>query len=248
VRRDQLSARDYDYLWKKWERLRLDVPHMSLVGSNYILNRLGWAYRTPRRAYHNLTHVARCLRQLDKLKLDRIPFRGGPDRYELELALWFHDAVYDATRKDNEWASAKFFINTFANCGLAHHVDAVYPLILATTHQQPGLTDAERLVQDIDLADVGGTWARYHRNYLAIRAEFKHLSDEKWEDGRRKFIKQFLSRNKIYQTPYLAAREKQARANLEREQALLWQQCHERFNKITYGYMGKLAKVHDRFP
>ena len=51
------------------------------------------------RYYHNLNHVRDCLDQLQATpKCD--------DHDSLKLALWFHDAIYDATRSDNEAASA----------------------------------------------------------------------------------------------------------------------------------------------
>ena len=58
-------------------------------------------YREPGRHYHTWAHVASCLRELR---------RAGPGPAEaqaLELALWFHDAVYRPGRGDNEQASAE---------------------------------------------------------------------------------------------------------------------------------------------
>ena len=58
------------------------------------------AYRSPDRAYHTLQHLGECFDRLDEA--GDLMERAG----ELLVALWFHDAVYDTRRDDNEAASA----------------------------------------------------------------------------------------------------------------------------------------------
>ena len=62
--------------------------------------RLVAAYSEPHRHYHTMRHVAACLRELDSAA------DLASDAREVELALWFHDAIYSTTAGDNEARSA----------------------------------------------------------------------------------------------------------------------------------------------
>ena len=57
-------------------------------------------YSEGHRYYHNFDHVTNCLGHLDGV-------RGELDSpLELELALWFHDAIYKPISQNNEEESA----------------------------------------------------------------------------------------------------------------------------------------------
>src|ERR1043165_7157252 len=53
-------------------------------------------YSEPHRKYHDIRHLSECFSGLDDLRA----FAEHPA--EIELALWFHDAIYDVRRNDNE--------------------------------------------------------------------------------------------------------------------------------------------------
>src|SRR5690606_4689790 len=66
-----------------------------------VWNELVARYGERRRHYHTLEHVAGCLAGLDA-------YRVLAERSEeVELALWFHDAVYVPWKSDNEERSAE---------------------------------------------------------------------------------------------------------------------------------------------
>ncbi len=58
-------------------------------------------YADPQRAYHTLDHITDCLRHFDAVR----HLAAWPAA--VELAIWFHDAIYDPQRGDNETRSAE---------------------------------------------------------------------------------------------------------------------------------------------
>jgi len=63
--------------------------------------RLTQAYAESQRHYHNQQHIAECLAEFDAAR------HLAQQPVALELALWFHDAVYDPKAGDNEEQSAR---------------------------------------------------------------------------------------------------------------------------------------------
>src|SRR5262249_29021873 len=63
-----------------------------------VLNR----YSEPHRHYHTTQHLAECFEKVQ----DIIAMAEHPA--EVKVALWFHDAIYDTQRHDNEQRSAEW--------------------------------------------------------------------------------------------------------------------------------------------
>ena len=111
---------------------------------------LSAAYAEPHRAYHGADHINDCLTQFDAVS----ELAHRPD--EVEIALWFHDAVYDPRASDNEEKSAVWAVQALSSGGISAETAArVSHLVLATKHSAlPHEPDAQ-FVTDIDLSILG---------------------------------------------------------------------------------------------
>lgn len=165
-------------------------------------------YNQPARFYHNLDHIAFCLRELHAVD----PQRQQP---ALELAIWFHDAVYVPGSPTNESDSARLVSDALAPHLSPGVLAAVQRLIRATTHLEPGTDDEERLIQDIDLAGLAKPLPLFRADSDAIRREYAHVPDAAFLAGRRAFLENLLERPAIYGTARFRDRcEAAARENL----------------------------------
>lgn len=169
-------------------------------------------YAEPHRAYHTRQHLAECLALLPRLA-------GAAQRpAEVALALWFHDAIYDTARHDNEarcadWARCAAWAFG-ADDGVAQRLQA---LVLATRHQALPQTPDERVLVDIDLAILGAAPARFDDYEQQVRREYAAVPEAAFRAGRRRILQQFLDRPALYGTPIgRQLFERRARANLQR--------------------------------
>ena len=114
----------------------------------------------------------------------------------LVLAILFHDAVYDATRKDNEAASARLARLHLTDLGVAPGMIArVEALILATRHGGEAAADDHdmALLVDLDLAILAATPERYAAYAAAIRREYAHVPEDQFRTGRAAVLTGFLA-------------------------------------------------------
>ena len=175
----------------------------------------------PNRRYHGVEHIAAVLRGLVELTGDLDP--------ELVLVAFFHDAIYDATRIDNEERSAQLAEERLRRVGLTDStIGFVCETIRATAgHQLPdqsalpgGEADLERAAAFLD-ADLSilGAWDKTYSGYAeAIRQEYAHMEDHAFTQGRAGVLRSFLDREQLYFTDAgQMAWEAAARRNLQRE-------------------------------
>ncbi len=201
---------------ESWRRLWGELGAREVNGG--LMNQLVAAHSERHRRYHTLQHLRECLAHFDAAAaLARHPA-------EVELALWFHDAVYDPQRSDNEERSAAWAHDSVLAAGCPAEVaDRVAALVRLTQgHAAPdGDPDAD-LMLDVDLAVLGATPARFAEYERQIRAEYAHLAEADFRAGRRRVLEGFLARPRIYRTgPFHDALEARARANLQHALAAL---------------------------
>lgn len=177
-----------------------------------ILDELRIVYNHPARFYHDIEHINDMHEKLNESKHLAV----YPDR--IILVIWFHDAVYDPTRQDNELKSAELWSHKMQG-----HIneDAIIwgkRAILATIDHLPNTDKDIQLLLDLDLAPLGASWEQFQFNTKQIRQEYIHVPDYLFQEGRRHFFRKFLARKRIYGTDYWHDRlGAKARENMERE-------------------------------
>lgn len=168
-------------------------------------------YSEPHRRYHTLDHIQYCLSQLDRVR------HLAADADAIELALWFHDVIYDPTLNDNERRSADLFESLLGGYLPDHRAARVYRLIIVTEYPSEPDDGDERLMVDIDLSSFALPWEAFMRDTQAIRAEFAHVPEERFVAGKLRFLNAMLSRPRFYQSDYFHDHlEDRARSNIER--------------------------------
>jgi predicted metal-dependent HD superfamily phosphohydrolase len=169
-------------------------------------------YAEPHRAYHTLQHIRECFAELEPASssAERLP--------EVQIALWFHDAIYDTSAQDNEEQSARWaHASLVANGASPETAARVHSLVLATKHDGvPEGTDAKLLV-DVDLSILGAADSRFAEYERQVREEYSWVSEAAFRQGRARVLASFLERPSIYSTPWFVSRlEERARTNLSR--------------------------------
>ena len=183
---------------------------LGAVSDDALHARLITAWSEPQRHYHTLQHLDECLAHFDTAR--EAAQRPG----EVALALWFHDAIYDTQRHDNEARSAALAHDSLLQAGVARDAaDRVHALVMATRHDAlPQGADAQLLV-DIDLAILGAPRERFDEYERQVGLEYAHVPEADRRAGRGRILRAFLARPAIYGTPLFRARfEAAARANL----------------------------------
>ncbi|GAB4264979.1 MAG: hypothetical protein Kow0080_04670 [Candidatus Promineifilaceae bacterium] len=166
------------------------------------------------RFYHNLDHLAQVLATIDWLRDVAV------DVTAVELAAWFHDAVYNPRRQDNEAASAALAGEWLSALAVPQpRVERVQQLILATRHGQTAVSvDPDvAVLLDADLAVLAADPEQYDHYAQAIRREYAFVDETVYRNGRVHILQHFLQRDHIYYTPPMQPKEPLARANIKRE-------------------------------
>jgi predicted metal-dependent HD superfamily phosphohydrolase len=202
-------------LWDKWNDLwrRLDAPGHPKRPFERLMDRYGEGHRH----YHTVDHLQHCLTELGPIR----DCAEDPDA--VEMALWFHDAIYEPSASDNEERSAELARTVLHVGGFEDaFADKVAALVMATKHAgvQPG-RDAETLL-DCDLAILGAKPDAFDAYERGIRREYDFVPQPTFRERRAKILRAFLGRGAIYCTfPMRAKYEHRARKNLERSIARL---------------------------
>ncbi len=189
-----------------WSGLSVAPPSEALLDG--LLSR----YAESHRAYHTLKHIRECFEQFDAAR--HLAERPA----QVELAIWFHDAVYDTRSFDNEERSAEWAARSLLEAGAPSEAsDRVRDLVLATKYNAKSTGPDASLVVDVDLAILGAEPVRFNEYEAQVRQEYSWVSETVFREGRSKILRGFLARPHIYATCEFRARfEARARDNLGR--------------------------------
>ncbi|MCG8671719.1 MAG: N-methyl-D-aspartate receptor NMDAR2C subunit [Pseudomonadales bacterium] len=194
-------------LEKRWHSLF--PKNTSICNLGYGFESIINHYQEPHRYYHNLNHISACLNHLDQ-------FENLDSPQDIELAIWFHDVIYDPLAKDNEEKSAEFAIMTLDNLKFdSVRTEKIAHLVILTKHPSAPTNHDEKALLDIDLSILGSEASLYSDYESWIRQEYKSVPNFLYRKGRRKVLQSFLDQPTIYFTDVFKNKyEEQARKNL----------------------------------
>jgi predicted metal-dependent HD superfamily phosphohydrolase len=131
------------------------------------------AYNQNQRKYHTTQHLTECIAKFnDHQGLAKEPA-------EVEMALWFHDAIYDLQAADNEEKSAQWAVNELTNAAANREAIArIESLILATKHTALPMGQDQILLVDIDLSILGATSMRFAEYENQVRQEYSFVPEQ----------------------------------------------------------------------
>lgn len=197
-----------------WRGLKIGIAPYPV----YML--LAKTYSNVNNVYHNWSHILRCLAVLDSSSLGITAI----NKKAVVAAIWFHDAVYDPAKSDNEQQSADLAWNLYRNKvgWKPNECDELRQIILDTTHKNdvPFRRFDSRVVCDIDLSILASDAALYNFYASAIRWEYSFVSDDVYRQHRVSALNNLLKINSgdIYYTRTGVQLWKQAAiANINRE-------------------------------
>jgi len=169
-------------------------------------------YAEPQRKYHTRQHLEECLALFEEV------IALAPHPAEVEMALWFHDAVYDVKGSGNEERSADWAHRALIDAGVdPASADRVRQLVLVTKHDGVPSSPDEQVLVDIDLAILGAERQRFDEYERQIREEYAFVPGFLFHRKRKQILRTFLDRPVLYSTPALRDRlDARARENLRR--------------------------------
>jgi predicted metal-dependent HD superfamily phosphohydrolase len=200
---------------ERWARLWRGVSSDADGASWFEM--LSARYNEPHRHYHTARHIVECLAEFDSAH------HLAAQPVAVELALWFHDAIYDTRAADNEEQSALLAERCLTDVAASSDLrNAVRDLVLVTkTHNASDHPDAPLLV-DIDLSILGQPENRFWEYEQQIRQEYAWVPDDLFASKRAEILDRFLARDRIYATDwFFQSCERQARSNLKASLARL---------------------------
>jgi predicted metal-dependent HD superfamily phosphohydrolase len=191
------------------DRLSFDCPRSLLA-------RLRARYQEPHRRYHTWAHVLACVDARHRITQAAMP--------DVDLALLFHDAIYEPFATDNEAKSAALLVEEGRRAWLDDRtLVRAAALVRATKHDGGAPETLEGcIVVDSDLSILGSDPETFDRYEAGVREEYAAIDDGVFASGRGRILRPLLARPSIFWTaPGQSLWEGRAQANLRASLAKL---------------------------
>ncbi|MCB9261575.1 MAG: hypothetical protein H6607_04305 [Flavobacteriales bacterium] len=174
-------------------------------------------HANPKRHYHTLQHLENLFIQLTKVKNDI------QDWDTVLFTLFYHDAIYLATKSDNEEKSAELAEKRLSHIGVSRDkIERCKQQILATKSHIFSEEDDTNFFTDADLSVLGQDWDTYANYFKNVRKEYAIYPNFIYKKGRKKVLNHFLTMDRIYKTDFFyKTYETQAKRNISKELTLL---------------------------
>jgi predicted metal-dependent HD superfamily phosphohydrolase len=209
---DDLSQR----FLSKWQALAtnlgLDESKSKEIG-DYLLAQ----YSGSDRHYHSVRHIVSMLDGFESLKAK------FEQPVAAELAIFFHDVIYDAARSDNEEQSAiKMKEKLHGIVDDAILTSAAFSIEATKKHASTPNSDTN-LILDLDMAILGQPWAVYERYAKGVMQEYLPVyGEEAYRQGRLKlFLEPTIAHGDIFLTDDFKHLNEPAVRNMQRETEIL---------------------------
>lgn len=179
-------------------------------------------YAEPQRRYHTWAHIEALLGWF-ALRRDHLH-----DPVAVELAILFHDAVYDPARSDNEAQSARLLedadlpdVTDDTRLRAVRMIEATAAHGLADNLDETDRSDMAEFL-DMDLSILGAAPAVFDGYERAIRDEYAFVPEDLFRAARRGILERFLERPTLYFSDWGRDRfEARARSNVTASIAVL---------------------------
>jgi predicted metal-dependent HD superfamily phosphohydrolase len=161
------------------------------------------AHSEPSRHYHTLKHLEHIYKELQSPSVS------------MEFAIFYHDIVYDAAGNDNEKQSAILCDKHLKLLNVPLELTKQITQLIHETKTHEASSSENSLFLDADLSILGSNEKTYEQYVQNVRKEYAIYEDDTYFTGRKKVLKMFLDKEKIYETKYFYNKyEKQARVNM----------------------------------
>lgn len=179
-------------------------------------NELEKAYQNNSRAYHNLSHLENMFDEWEQCQIIHQNQQG------LEWAIFYHDIIYKATKKNNELKSAQLCEERLKELDIPTDVRSLcFEMIIATQKHQKSDNETINLMLDLDMSILGQSWEAYQTYYEGVRKEYAIYPDFLYHPGRVKVLQTFLQQPIFHTSFFKDKYEAKAIENIKTEIAFL---------------------------
>ena len=203
------------FLKEEFTKLVAGYGHAAIADE--LWTELEKAYSGKGRHYHTLEHLDNLFTQLSEIQTQL------NDRNAVLFSLFYHDAVYNVLRSDNEEKSALLAEKRMKQMAVpVETIEKCKAQILATKAHLFTDDSDTAFFTDADLSVLGATPETYTNYYRQVRKEYSIYPDMVYKPGRKKVLRHFLDMERIFSTGHFYEKfEAQARINLKAELELL---------------------------